>query len=363
MHILMTTDTVGGVWSYCVELARALGPRGVHVSLAAKGKLTADQVASAEALENVTLFVADYKLEWMEEPWHDVEEAGQWLLSLADDLQPDVIHLNDYAHGSLPWNAPVLMVGHSCVVSWFHDVRGQEPDSRWDRYQDEVRRGLLGADMVIAPTQHMLNSLNRHYGPLGRRAVVPNGCDASRFRAAEKEPFIFAAGRLWDEAKNVQKVAEAAPHLSWHVRVASVPSPDGGAGSIDTNSGTEWLGRLTSQEMAEVYARAAVYTLPALYEPFGLTILEAALSGCALVLGDIPTLRENWNGAALFVPPRDGKQLVHSINAVCQEESLRRALARRAARRGSGLTSDRMAQSYYQSYCQLSQRVHATAVA
>ncbi len=33
--------------------------------------------------------------------------------------------------------------------------------------------------------------------------------------------------------------------------------------------------------------------LPARYEPFGLSVLEAALSGCALVLGDIPSLRES----------------------------------------------------------------------
>ena len=39
----------------------------------------------------------------------------------------------------------------------------------------------------------------------------------------------------------------------------------------------------------------------ALYEPFGLAVLEAAQAGCALVLSDIPTFRELWDGAALFV--------------------------------------------------------------
>ena len=50
-------------------------------------------------------------------------------------------------------------------------------------------------------------------------------------------------------------------------------------------------------------ARAAIYALPAHYEPFGLSILEAAMSGCALVLGDIPSLREIWGDAAVFVHP------------------------------------------------------------
>ncbi len=56
----------------------------------------------------------------------------------------------------------------------------------------------------------------------------------------------------------------------------------------------EAVGRLGPEEMREQYARAAIFAHPARYEPFGLSVLEAALSGCALVLGDISSLRELW---------------------------------------------------------------------
>lgn len=363
MQILMTTDTVGGVWTYCLELARALGPRGVHVHLAAKGNPTDDQVEAAESIGNLSLHVGDYSLEWMEDPWPDVQQAGRWLLELAGSLQPDVVHLNEYAHGALPWKAPVLMVGHSCVFSWMHAVRGQEPGEQWDRYRREVRRGLHGANLVVAPTQHMLENLARFYGPLRRRKVIPNGCDPRAFRSSDKEPFVFSAGRLWDEAKNLKLLAEASSRLDWPVHVAGLPCPGSEPEHPESISGIHRLGRLTAAEMAEVYAKSAVYALPAVYEPFGLTVLEAALSGCALVLGDIPTLRENWNGAALFVPPDDMEQLIQTINAVCREEQLRHALARHAVSRGQKFTADRMASEYYQSYCRLSNHSHAAAVA
>ena len=64
--------------------------------------------------------------------------------------------------------------------------------------------------------------------------------------------------------------------------------------------------------MADAYAAAAIYALPARYEPFGLSVLEAAQHGCALVLGDIDSLRENWDGAALFVDPDDAGALAAS---------------------------------------------------
>ena len=46
MHVLMTTDAVGGVWTYSLTLARALGARGVGVTLAVVGpEPSAAQVA------------------------------------------------------------------------------------------------------------------------------------------------------------------------------------------------------------------------------------------------------------------------------------------------------------------------------
>ena len=75
------------------------------------------------------------------------------------------------------------------------------------------------------------------------------------------------------------------------------------------------LGRLDERRWPSGWPRAAIYALPARYEPFGLSALEAALSGCALVLGDIPSLREVWGDAAVFVPPDDAGGLRDALYA------------------------------------------------
>ena len=79
----MTADTVGGVWTYALELARALEPHGVEIALATMGaRLSAAQRAEVARLANVEVFDSGFKLEWMDEPWRDVEAAGWWLLEL-----------------------------------------------------------------------------------------------------------------------------------------------------------------------------------------------------------------------------------------------------------------------------------------
>src|SRR5947207_11901836 len=116
----MTTDCVGGVWTYAIELCKALGSRGVHVSLATMGpRASAEQRDEVRVLRNVDLHESEFKLEWMDEPWNDVARAGDWLMNLADSLGVDLVHLNGYAHASLPWRRPTVVVGHSCVLSWW----------------------------------------------------------------------------------------------------------------------------------------------------------------------------------------------------------------------------------------------------
>ncbi|MDT0632612.1 glycosyltransferase family 4 protein [Rubrivirga sp. S365] len=338
----MTADTVGGVLTYAVELAGALGPLGVEVTLAtAGGAVPAAERAQIEAMPHVALWESDYQLEWMDNPWGDVAAAGDWLLRLRDAVRPDVVHLNDYAHGALDWGVPVVVAGHSCVLSWWEAVHGEPAPPAWGRYADAVRAGLGGADAVLAPTAAMLDALVRHYGPLPPSAVVPNGRDARRFPPAEKEPAVLAAGRLWDEAKGLDRLAEAAPALPWPVRVAgSTAHPDGGLRPAPP--GVEALGRLAPDALAAEMGRAAVYALPARYEPFGLSALEAALAGCALVLGDVPSLREVWGGAALYAS--DAAALADAVGALASDADARAQWAGRARARALTFTPERTAE-------------------
>jgi glycosyltransferase involved in cell wall biosynthesis len=92
--------------------------------------------------------------------------------------------------------------------------------------------------------------------------------------------------------------------------------------------------------------RAAIFVAPARYDPFGLAILEAAAAGCALVLGDIPSLRENWDGAAVFVDPEDRSALTSAVNVLIANPRERSRVAAAVQRRAREFTLPRMARAY-----------------
>ena len=351
----MTADTVGGVWTYALELTRALEPYGVEVQLALMGpQPTPAQRTQAAEIPNLSLFKSDYKLEWMPDCWTDVKRAGEWLLHLANRLRPDVIHLNGYAHANLPWSSPTLVVGHSCVYSWWHAVHGDAPPPEWQRYKNEVTHALRGAHLVVTPTEAMLGALKTHYGKVYNSQVIPNGRDVASFRPAEKQQFILSAGRLWDQAKNVSAVAEIATELPWPVFVAGdSEAPQQRQSTRTVEKKCYSLGLLAEQDLRNWFGAASIYALPALYEPFGYTPLEAGLSACALVLGDIESLREIWDGAAVFVKPNDTHALKTELLQLIRNQNYRREMGRRARERALMFTSERMAKNYLTAYSEL----------
>lgn len=349
-RILMTADTIGGVWTYALELAEALKPYGIEVYLATMGApLTFQQKEALGKAENIKLFESSFKLEWMEDPWQDVGEAGKWLLDLEKTVQPDVIHLNGYAHGSLPFRAPKLVVGHSCVYSWYYAVKYHAPHEAWHEYKRKVAIGIKSADLVTAPTDTMLSLLHLHYGSFNSAGAVFNARKANDFLPGIKENMVLSAGRLWDEAKNVSMLAYISPKLKWPVYMAGErEDPEGRF--LQTFDHVNWLGRLSSKELAGWMKRASIFVLPARYEPFGLSPLEAALSGCALILGDIPSLREVWQDAAIFVKPDDYQALEKAVNTLIDNEDLRISNAKKVRRRALYFTPERMAEGYLALY-------------
>jgi glycosyltransferase involved in cell wall biosynthesis len=352
----MTTDAVGGVWTYAVDLARGLAERRIDTLLAVMGPAPSEsQQHAVHDTPGVTIAHLPGRLEWMDDPWDDVRAAGDWLLDLERRFEPDVVHLNGYCHGHLPWSVPVMMVGHSCVASWWRAVKDERLPSRYDQYVESVRRGLAAADLVAAPSAAMLGALQEHYGPLRSACVIHNGRTPWPGHSGPtpssltqlKEPLVLTAGRLWDEAKNVRAVDEAAGRVSWPVFVAG---DTGGVGGRVTFRHAQPLGRLSAAEMEDWMGRAAIYVLPARYEPFGLSVLEAAHSGCALVLGDIPSLREIWGKAALYVRPDDAEGLAAAVQRLAGDPRVRLDMAARARRRAERFTAARMVARYGAAY-------------
>lgn len=358
MHLLITADTVGGVWTYVRELVSGLCRRDVRVTLVSLGEMPSEkQTGWMDGLPGLDFRSTAFKLEWMQESASDLAASAEYLQSTIREVKPDLLHFNQYYYGALECDVPRLVVAHSDVVSWWHAVHGKEPqDSEWLRgYKQIVCRGLREATAVVAPSRWMLDQVERHYIRPACGSVIYNGRTASLFDPhLPKDGYALSVGRVWDPGKQVLLLSFADSPMP--VRIVgpdrnpdSKVYPDGIPAPKKDN--VRYHGLQSEQQLCALFARADVYVATSRYEPFGLAPVEAALSRSAIVANDIATFRELWDDAALYFAVNDPKSLTEILNLLDKNVPLRREYAQRAYERARRwFTADRMVEKYLQIY-------------
>lgn len=359
-RVLLTTDTVGGVWTYTLDLARQLVRGGLEVELAVLGPPPSlDQQHEAAAIAGLRLVMLDLPLDWMADDARTLREASRTFFALCRRMDVDIVHLNSPGLATAATGDIPLVVGlHSCVATWWNAVHPQEPlpaDLAWR--SAEIGQGLAAADMVVVPSRAFGTAARETYSDAAPVHVIHNGRDLPAVEPVTKEPdIVLTAGRLWDKAKNVAMLDEAAAMLPMPVFAAGpteAPQPHGPAFE---NRNLKLLGKLPTGEMRSWLGRSSVFVTSALYEPFGLGVLEAAQARCALVLSDIPTFRELWEGAALFVGSRDAAGFAEAIRTLAADEAARIEMAEAAFHRSGRYSLEAMSAETLRLYAHLAQR-------
>ncbi len=342
LRILMTADAVGGVWTYATTLACALAARGADVHLVVQGPAPTPAQRSMIAGTSVRCVESPLALEWQDPAGETMGTARQFHAALEKKLRPNIVHLNSFREASFDWQCPVLVAAHSCVNSWAKacDDMGWLWDEKWRRYSKHVAAGLQHATAWVCPTHAFRDMMLDLYRPRSPGFVIWNGSPRQTGDIGSKEPMILAAGRMWDAAKNLSALEQAAKGLEWPVLVA------GSTVDIASDPAIRQLGALSHAELNQLMQQAAIFTSPARYEPFGLAVLEAAAAGCALVLADIPTFRELWNDAALFIDPSDTRALHRALADLCANTAERSRLQQAARLRSRRYAQRRMVDSY-----------------
>lgn len=361
MHVLVTTDTLSRVWTYTQELVTGLVNRGVRVTLVSFGDIPlAQQTSWMDSLQGLDYRPTAFRLDWMQDGQQDFEEASHYLTAVAEEVRPDLLHLNQLCHGALPVETPRVVVAHGDLITWWLAVHGREPKpSRWlTWYRDTLSRSIAEANMLIAPSAWMLSAIEACYGEARATGVVHHGRNPILFNPyVSKHDYVLAIGRLLDPSKQVSLLTQH----SHPFPVCIVDADDHPAmleSSICTGvkldldvANLSLKGPQTEAQLRMLYSRAAIFVAASRYDPLGLSVLEAAFSRCAIVANDTPFFRETWGDAAVYFEAGDAESLSYVIRRLHEQRDLCRGYGARAFQRAREcFTSQRMVDGYLQLY-------------
>jgi glycosyltransferase involved in cell wall biosynthesis len=286
----------------------------------------------------------------MENPWEDLQLAEQWVKSVYEKIKPDLIHFNNYGLINSKWPCPVVTVFHSCVQTWWRAVKGENAPLDWDKYRYTVKKAIFLSDVLVAPSRAILNEAQKIYGKTEVAKVIYNGSyNGNYIKIEDKEPFVLTAGRVWDKAKNICILSEIAESINWPIYIAG-NNVNPSNGTVRTPQNVFFLGQLSHNELQIYMQKASLFVMPARYEPFGLAILEAAQAGCALALGQIGTLQEIWQDAALYFKPDDETKIIETLQKLITNPDLRIKMSIRSYLRAKFFTVERMTWEYITLY-------------
>lgn len=353
MRVLMTTDTVGGVWTYTRELTEGLLERGCSVTLMSMGRLpTGEQAAWAEEVESrwgsrFGYQPTEFPLEWMQGGEDCYERSAEAVMRCARMCGADLLHANQFCYGALPLTVPKIVVAHSDVWSWYRACRGGALErSSWsEAYWKTVLQGLEGADSVVTATAWMGEELQTIYGYASEPRVIANGVRPLPIQGGARRQQAITCGRLWDEGKNIGILAEVEEAMP--ILVAGETEFDGARAGA---KGLRMLGSLSREELARRFEESVIYVATSRYEPFGLAPVEAALAGCAVVANDIPSLREVWGDAATYFDRNCARSLSTVLRELAEDEGRLQVRARAARERATRYTPERMTEGYLALY-------------
>lgn len=306
-----------------------------------------------------------------------VDNLHDWLRG--QGRWPDLIH-SHYADAgyvgvrlSHLLGVPLVHTGHSLGRDKRQrllaaGMQGEEIDRRYNmvRRIEAEEETLANADLVIASTRNEIEAqygLYDYYHP-ERMVAIPPGTDLTRFRPPATgdpaapfwsqverfldephKPLILALSRA-DPRKNLSSLVRAygdSPDLQDLANLLIVAGNrddirelDEGAAAVLTEvllqiDAYDLYGRVAvpkhhaAEEVPEIYRLASasrgVFINPALTEPFGLTLLEAAASGLPLVAtengGPVDIIGHCENG--LLVDPLDTDAIAAALGRILKE--------------------------------------------
>ena len=212
-----------------------------------------------------------------------------------------------------PLSVMVPLVSGTPAATTILDLQHEFLPEHFPRWERMYRRALYGASarrsqVVIAISEHARETLvERLLLDPARVRTIHLGVDLDRFSPADvpREPFLLYPANAWPH-KNHQRLFEAVALLRReHRDLRLVLTGD----HAEVPDYVDVRGRVSQDELVDLYRRASALVFPSRYEGFGQPVLEALACACPVACSDLPPLREVAGGAAVYFDPLEPESI------------------------------------------------------
>lgn len=352
-RLLMTTDVVSEVWNYTSALCRALLQHGnIDILLVSFGGKPSQTHIEESQKSNFNVKYSDFPIETKYNSlfeWPSPEEIKKYLKNIIKEFNPDFIHLNHYMDDT--FKTPTVLTVHSDMLSWLKWVKNKGRSLNYTdnllKYKLSIYQMLNKVDAVITTSRSIAENILDIYDFRNRIKIIHNGIDGNPHFNPPDKPSIVSKGDFVDKSKNLHLLTGIATKLPDNINIKVI----GQGPERKFKNRIEYLDKLTHEETLDVYRNSSIFLALSSYETFGLSMIEAAYSNCAIIANDIPIFRELWGDSASIFRRDDLNSFIRALNNLIENEDLLKVTAKNCQTKAlSTFSSKRMAFEYLNFY-------------
>jgi glycosyltransferase involved in cell wall biosynthesis len=237
-----------------------------------------------------------------------------------------------------PLSVMIPRIDDPPTVTTVHDLQHELYPAFFSRAELAYRRAVYGwtvnrSRLLIAISEHARSTLLERYGlPPERVRTVHLGIDHARLTpdGREREPFLLYPANHWPH-KNHERLFDAYELVRRERSDLRLVLTGQGHDRARLPEGVESRGRVSTDELVDLYRSAACLVFPSLYEGFGLPPLEAMACGCPVTASNATSLPEICGDAAEYFDPLSPEDMAAAIHRALGGTLVERGLARAAA--------------------------------
>jgi glycosyltransferase involved in cell wall biosynthesis len=209
------------------------------------------------------------------------------------------------------------------TATTIHDLQHEEFPEFFSRGQQAYRRRVYGwtidrSRVLIAISEHVRGLLIERHGVYPERVVtIHHGIDHDLFspRTDDRRPFLVYPANHWPH-KNHDRLLEAVALVRRERPELGLVLTGVGLGGWSVPDWVDVRGRVSDEELVELYRTAAALVFPSLSEGFGLPPLEAMACGCPVAVSSAASLPEVCGDAAVYFDPTSVEDIARGIDDV-----------------------------------------------
>ena len=342
--ILITTDIANNKLDYTNILCKSLQKQKQppEILLVSTGYANEDITT-----DNFKIINSNINVKWennFQKFKFNSQNFGSFVNEIAEEFEPDIIHMNHYCD-NLTTKVPTVLTVHGDALN---NIKWTSFNMHYHPYKQYIQNCLNSSNKIIATTKILAKNLLASYELNKPINLLYNGVSMD-FDNTKKDPkTILTSSKSLLKRHNLNLLLSILPRLPEDMQIFVIGQKPAW---LRLPEKLEFLGNLSHEELLPYYQKASIYLALSSWDIFNMNIFYAALSGSAILACDSPIFQEFWADSACFFEMNNKEQFSRLFNQLLEDKLLFEKISKNCQNKTLSCYSEkRMGLEYYNLY-------------